>query len=114
MLDHIITLNKTFRNRISEINQITLLNNSINILETPITSFIIPKINSHEVAVYLDEISKIDIRSGYFCSHQLVNQITNGYKTDGILQVSFYYYNNLNDIDSFCQAIKNCIRDFSL
>ncbi|OLS19893.1 MAG: putative cysteine desulfurase [Candidatus Heimdallarchaeota archaeon LC_3] len=113
MSDYIIHLNKTFRKKISEINQILILNNSINHENTPITSFIIPEINSHEVAVYLDELSKIDIRSGYFCAHQLVDQLTKGYKTDGILQVCFYYYNTISDVDHFCHAIDNCVKLFS-
>lgn len=112
MSNYTINLNKIFRKRISEISQVLIFNNSNNYENTPVTSFIIPEINSHEVAVYLDESSKVDIRSGYFCSNQLVNQMTTGYKTDGILQVSFYYYNTIVDIEHFCQAIENCIKLF--
>ena len=42
---------------------------------TNIIGFIIPNINMHEVAMYLDEVHNIDIRSGSFCAHQLIDQL---------------------------------------
>lgn len=112
MFEEISELTKIFRKRISELDELIIPDRIKKDTKTPITSFIIPHLNSHEVAVYLDESFNIDIRSGYFCSHQLIKSITNSYKTDGTLQISFHYYNTLADIDRISEALEKCIKTF--
>jgi selenocysteine lyase/cysteine desulfurase len=114
MFNEVINLTKLFRKRMSELQEVVLSNKIKDESRTPVTSFLITNLNSHEAAVYLDESYQIDIRSGYFCSHQLVNHLTQEHETDGMLQVSFHYYNTPLDIERIFEALKNCIKTFSI
>jgi selenocysteine lyase/cysteine desulfurase len=114
MFNEVINLTELFRKRMTELEEVVLSNKIKDESRTPVTSFLITNLNSHEAAVYLDESYQIDIRSGYFCSHQLVNHLTQEHETDGMLQVSFHYYNTPVDIERIFEALKNCIKTFSI
>ena len=74
-----------------------------------ILGFVIPDLNMHELAMFLDEIHSIDIRSGSFCAHQLIEQLYSQLNLNnsnlGILQISLHYYTTKEDIKRLFQGI---------
>lgn len=75
-----------------------------------IIGFVIPGLNMHELAMFLDEVHNIDIRSGAFCAHQLIDQLYEKHQMKnshfGILQISFHYYTTKEDIVKLFLGIK--------
>ena len=82
-----------------------------------IIGFIIPGFNMHELAMFLDEINNIDIRSGAFCSHQLIEQLySKGNLINshyGILQISLHYYTSKEDINKLFMGIQEFLNIMS-
>lgn len=80
-----------------------------------IASIIFPEQNMHEIAIYLDEIEHIEVRSGSLCAHQLIDQIYvkhigKNFKSSsefGIIQFSLHYYVSKEDIDNLIEGISN-------
>ena len=110
---HITQLTKYFRNRIlHELSDVYIPSKILDFPDTPITAFYIPGLDPHEIAIYLDEIYNIDVRSGRFCAHQLIVNFGYHHDINSILQVSFHFYNVKSDIDLLINALKNCIKTF--
>ncbi|MFX1559981.1 MAG: aminotransferase class V-fold PLP-dependent enzyme [Promethearchaeota archaeon] len=57
-------------------------------------------INCHDVSLFLDE-SNIAVRSGFLCSHPLVQSIS----AEGMIQASIHGYNSIEDIDRLADTI---------
>jgi len=66
-------------------------------------SFNVGKLHSHDVASFLDMYG-IAIRGGHHCAMPLAKQL----KIVGSARVSFYFYNNKQEVDKFCEALKKC------
>ncbi|MFX1252330.1 MAG: aminotransferase class V-fold PLP-dependent enzyme [Promethearchaeota archaeon] len=80
----------------------------------PIVGFAVKKINSHDVAMWLDGSTNIALRSGLFCSHPFTRYLDPSQEyTGGFLQVSLAYYNTLTDIERFIVSLKEIIQTFS-
>ncbi|HKM13612.1 MAG TPA: cysteine desulfurase [Candidatus Methanomethylophilaceae archaeon] len=65
-------------------------------------SFNIDGMSPHDISVILDKIDNIMIRSGVHCAHSFFT----GKKIEGSARASVYLYNNTEDIDRFCTALK--------
>jgi cysteine desulfurase/selenocysteine lyase len=65
--------------------------------------------NSHDIAVMLDNADNIMIRSGMHCAHPFF--VSRG--LDGCARASFYIYNNDDDILRFTEAVKKLAKTFS-
>ena len=68
-----------------------------------VVSFNIKDLNPHDVALMLDEVSSIMVRSGHHCCMPLVKYL--GFK-EGVVRVSLYLYNTEEEIDTFLETIK--------
>ena len=68
-----------------------------------VVSFNIKDLNPHDVALMLDEVSSIMVRSGHHCCMPLVKYL--GLK-EGAVRVSLYLYNTEEEIDTFLETIK--------
>ena len=81
-----------------------------------IIGFVVPPTNMHEIAMFLDEVHEIDIRSGSFCAHQLIDQLYSKFNLEnsnlGILQLSFHYYNDLEDLERLFTGIREFLNIF--
>ena len=110
------SLKEFFLEQILKNRDLKLLGSSVSENYHNILGFVIPSVNMHEVAMFLDEVHNIDIRSGSFCAHQLVDQLySNLYLENsyfGILQVSFHYYTTTNDIEKLFVAIHEFLNIF--
>ncbi len=71
-------------------------------------SFNIDGLNPHDIAMMLDNMDGIMIRSGMHCAHPfLVSR-----KIDGTARASVYIYNDDNDIERFISALKKIVETF--
>lgn len=74
-----------------------------------IFSFNVKRINSHDVAMILDEMAKIMIRSGMHCVHPYFASR----KLDGCARASFYIYNTEEECDLFVEKVLSLVTTFS-
>lgn len=68
------------------------------------------EINSHEVAILLDDMANIMLRSGYHCTHAFHHQ----HELDqGTLRPSWYLYNTVEEVKTFNDTLAEIIDIFS-
>jgi cysteine desulfurase/selenocysteine lyase len=70
-----------------------------------IVSFVIDKVSSHSVALMLDSMSGIAVRSGQHCVHSWFN----AHKMGGSVRASFYFYNTVEEVDVFLDTMKKIV-----
>ena len=71
-------------------------------------SFNVDGLNSHDIAMMMDNMDSIMIRSGMHCAHPfLVSR-----DIDGSARASMYIYNDESDIDRFCNALHKIVETF--
>ena len=71
-------------------------------------SFNVDGLNSHDIAMMLDNMDNIMIRSGMHCAHPFL--VSRG--IDGSARASMYLYNDETDIDRFCNALHKVVETF--
>jgi cysteine desulfurase/selenocysteine lyase len=62
--------------------------------------------NPHEVAILLDDMYNIMLRSGYHCTHAFHHSLD---LNQGTLRPSFYLYNTIEEIRAFIEALSEII-----
>lgn len=67
-----------------------------------ITTFTIDGIDSHRIAIMLDQMANICVRSGMHCVHSWFN----AHQIKGSVRSSVYFYNTLAEVDIFVEALK--------
>ena len=65
--------------------------------------------NVHDIAMMLDELAGIAIRSGRHCVHSWFN----GRGEDSSARASFYLYNTKKEIDLLADTLSTIIEDFT-
>lgn len=114
--EHINTLKNLFLEQSKTINGLILTGSYSQDQFTNIIGLLIPEVNMHEIAMYLDEVCQIDVRTGSFCAHQLIDQLYANLNLDhsnlGILQVSFHYYNTEAEIEKLFDGIREFLNIF--
>jgi cysteine desulfurase/selenocysteine lyase len=78
-------------------------------LRGSIYSFNVNGMGSHDVAMILDEMGGIMIRSGMHCTHPYFLSR----KIDGAARASFYIYTSREDCKRFVHAVKETVRSFA-
>ncbi|MCX6802262.1 MAG: aminotransferase class V-fold PLP-dependent enzyme, partial [Candidatus Diapherotrites archaeon] len=66
-----------------------------------ITSFNLKGLDSHDVAILLDESKKIAVRSGMHCVHAWFNSR----KIPGCVRASLYLYNTKEEVETMVEEI---------
>jgi len=74
---------------------------------TGVVSFSIKDIPAHRIAIILDELGGIAIRSGFHCAFLLTREILKEHM--GTARVSFYIYNSKSEIDILIGILKEII-----
>jgi cysteine desulfurase/selenocysteine lyase len=74
-----------------------------------IIPFQVPNLNSHDIAMMLDELANIAIRSGRHCVHSWFN----ARNVESTARASFYLYNTKEEIDIMVDTLKAIITDFT-
>ena len=73
-----------------------------------VLSFNIDGLGSHDVAMMLDSVDGIMVRSGMHCAHPFFVSR----KVEGSVRASVYLYNNRSDIDRFATALGKIAETF--
>ena len=71
-------------------------------------SFNIDGLGAHDVAMMLDSIDGIMVRSGMHCAHPFFVSR----KTEGSVRASVYLYNNRKDLERFASALGKVAEQF--
>lgn len=66
-----------------------------------IISFYLEGVDSHQVAIMLDQMEGVLVRSGQHCVHSWFN----AHKIDGSVRASFYFYNTLEEAQKFVACL---------
>jgi len=74
-----------------------------------IVSFNIEGIDSHDVALLLDELSNIAVRSGLHCTEPLHRFL--GIKSS--VRASFYIYNTEEEVNMLCNTLREIMKTFA-
>lgn len=74
-----------------------------------IFSFNVNGMRSHDVAMILDEMARVMIRSGNHCAHPYFNSIG----VDGCARASTYLYNNEADCRTFVESVQKVVATFA-
>jgi cysteine desulfurase/selenocysteine lyase len=75
----------------------------------PVISFNVQDINSHDVALFLDDIGKIAVRSGMQCSYPLTRSLNK----EGLIQLSLHFYNPPEIIEKVVETLNLIISELS-
>lgn len=75
--------------------------------KTGMLSFNLKGRNPHEIAIMMDEMANICVRSGIFCAQPGMEYIG---APDGALRASLYLYNTKEEIDIFAETLKSIIQ----
>lgn len=102
---HEMELTGYLLDRLKEIPKITIYGPEDLKKRTGVTSFSIKDIPAHRIAVILDELGNIAIRSGFHCAFLLTREIL--MESRGTARISFYIYNTKAEIDECIKILKN-------
>ncbi|MHA1955069.1 MAG: aminotransferase class V-fold PLP-dependent enzyme [Candidatus Heimdallarchaeaceae archaeon] len=73
----------------------------------PILSFMSEEIDAHDIAIILEDLGKIFVRSGALCSHLFMDEIGE----DSLVQVSTHIYNTEEDIRKFNELLNSIMEE---
>ncbi len=107
--EHDAALNSLVTEGLKDLDEVSVLAPVDPQLRGSIFSFNIRGMSSHDVAMILDQMGGIMIRSGMHCTHPFF--LTR--RIDGCARASFYVYNTLEECNRFIEAVKKIIHDFS-
>jgi len=71
-----------------------------------IFSFNIPRVDPHEIAMMMDEMENICVRSGAHCVHSWFN----AHNLKGSVRASFYLYNTAEECGKFIETVKKIVK----
>lgn len=74
-----------------------------------IVTFNIEGIDSHDIALLLDELSNIAVRSGLHCTEPLHRFL--GIKSS--VRASFYIYNTEEEVNKLCETLREIVKTFT-
>lgn len=107
--DHEKSLLEIMINRLTNIDKVILYGPTDSTKKIGIVSFNIEELNSHDVAMYLDEAANIAVRSGLLCSHPMLNS----FKIPGVVQASLHLYNSKEDISQLLDSVETIVKELA-
>jgi cysteine desulfurase/selenocysteine lyase len=103
---HEIGLNARLTKSMQDIPGFNLVGPAKPELRNGIMSFNIAGVDPHTIALMLDELSGIAIRSGQHCVHSWFN----AHNIKGTARASLYLYNTQEEIDTFIETMKKIVK----
>ena len=76
-----------------------------------IIPFNVGKLNPHDVALALDVTANVMVRSGHHCALPLAKELLG--KENGTVRASTYFYNTIEELDSFVHAVGEISKSFA-
>ncbi|MFA6423662.1 MAG: aminotransferase class V-fold PLP-dependent enzyme [Patescibacteria group bacterium] len=101
-----LMLNRYITEEINKLPKIKIIGPSDPALRSGIISFYIDGTDMHQVALMLDEMSGIMIRSGQHCVHSWFNDK----KIKNSARVSLYFYNTMEEAEKFISSLNKIIK----
>jgi cysteine desulfurase/selenocysteine lyase len=98
-------INTRITDGIKDIPGLTILGPADPALRGGIISFYVDGIDSHKIALMLDEVAGIKVRSGQHCVHSWFQ----AKKIIGSVRASVYFYNTLSEADLFVSTLRQVI-----
>jgi cysteine desulfurase/selenocysteine lyase len=99
-------LNELISRELIGISRLMILGPANPKLRGGIINFIIEGIDSHRIALMLDQMASIMVRSGQHCVHSWFN----AHQIQGSVRVSLYFYNTLAEAEIFIENLKKIIQ----
>lgn len=109
VMEHDIECNRLVTDGLADVEKVALIGPADPELRGSIYSFNVGGMRSHDVAMILDEMAGMMIRSGMHCVHPYF--LKKG--IDGAARASFYVYTSKDDCRRFVQAVKETVRSFA-
>jgi cysteine desulfurase/selenocysteine lyase len=106
---HDRTLNQRATSKLKDAHAVQLLNPSDPLRRGSILSFNVTGMTSHDVAMVLDDIGKVMVRSGMHCVHPFFL----AQRMNGCVRASFYIYNTIEECDRFSELVTDVASKFS-
>jgi len=98
-------LNKYITDALHTIKGVTVIGPEDPTQRGGIASFYIPQKDHHQIALMLDETSKIMVRSGQHCVHSWFH----AHNIPGSVRASVYFYNTLEEAEIFVRELKKVV-----
>ena len=96
-----LLLNEYITAQISNIPKLRLIGPADPKLRSGIVSFYIEDIDSHRIALMLDQMAGIMVRSGQHCVHSWFN----AHRIEGSVRASVYFYNTQEEAELFVNCV---------
>lgn len=109
VMEHDRSLNKMATSGLLDIPAVSLLEPLDPHHRDGILPFNIKGMSSHDIAMIIDEVAKVEIRSGMHCMHPFFR--SRG--IDGCARASFYIYNTAEECKRFVEAVRFVADTFS-
>ena len=97
---HEVMLNKIITDNLAEI--VELIGPKDPEKRGGIFSFNLRGVNPHEIAMMLDEMENVCVRSGAHCVHSWFNS----HNLEGSIRASLYLYNTREECEKFAETVK--------
>lgn len=95
-------LNQAIDNGLWGIEGLHIIGPKDPVLRSGMTTFYIEGIDSHRIALMLDQMANVMVRSGQHCVHSWFNH----HNVKGSVRASTYFYNTLEEVDIFVSNLK--------
>jgi cysteine desulfurase / selenocysteine lyase len=107
--EHEKRLNRMVSDGVRDMDAVTVLGPRDPALRDGLFPFNVRGMTSHDVAMIIDEMAKVQIRSGMHCMHPFFR--SRG--IDGCARASFYVYNTEQECRKFLEALGQVVETFS-
>jgi cysteine desulfurase/selenocysteine lyase len=101
-----LLLNQAMTAEIKDIPHLKLIGPADARLRGGVVTFYIEGIDSHRIALMLDQMAGIAVRSGQHCVHSWFN----AHQITGSVRASLYFYNTLEEVSQFSTSLKKIIK----
>jgi cysteine desulfurase/selenocysteine lyase len=99
-------LNFAISSRLTKFPRVKMIGPTDPNLRSGIATFWVEKADHHQVAIMLDQVSNIAVRSGQHCVHSWFN--SRG--IPGSVRASVYFYNTLEEVDVFIESLQKILK----
>jgi len=107
--EHELLLNRVLTSMLMDIEGVEIIGPLEPELRPSLVSFNVQGLSSHDVAMIIDEMGKVLIRSGMHCAHPFFRKIGK----NGCARASLYIYNTIPECRSFAQILEKLVGTFS-
>jgi cysteine desulfurase / selenocysteine lyase len=103
--EHEIALNTQLTQGLAELDRVHLIGPHDPTKRAGVASFVVEGTDQHQVALMLDKVSNVCVRSGQHCVHSWFADR----KIYGSVRASMYFYNTPDEVDIFLTTLKKVL-----